>query len=84
MPRWKYRGFIFVAYNNDHSPEHIHVTRGRGKMKIILAESAETSWIYSVNKAMSDIDAARALRIAREERERMLKLWRKAHDEEPD
>lgn len=53
-------------------------------MKIILAESAETSWIYSVNKAMSDIDAARALRIAREERERMLKLWRKAHDEEPD
>jgi hypothetical protein len=68
-------GFRFVIFVNDHAPAHVHVF-GDGEAKIdLVGDEPRLVWAYGMNKT----DVRRAMKIAVEQQEGLLKKWREIH-----
>lgn len=45
---FKYEGYRFYFYSNEHLPEHIHIESGKGYARIVL-ETLEVTDSYDLN-----------------------------------
>jgi hypothetical protein len=72
-------GFRFVILSNDHSPPHVHVFGQGGEAKIILAGRAGVTldWVVGIGRG----DLRRVMQEAKNERERLLAMWRIIHEQ---
>ena len=72
-------GLIFVIYPDDHAPPHVHVEHGGEKAKIFL----DGPRIDDRSRCtLSVANLRKALRLAAENRMRLLDEWEKFHGQE--
>lgn len=71
-------GFRFVIFPNDHSPPHVHVFGHGAEAKIVLEgpEGIRLDWVAGIGRG----DLRRVMREARQERERLIAMWRMIHE----
>lgn len=67
-----YRVFF---YSNDHEPEHVHIERDGGEVKIELFTGPNGKPNLIWNKGMKDSDVREAMKIVKENRDRYLDEW---------
>jgi hypothetical protein len=50
MPKiYKYLGYIFFFYSNDHKPRHVHVQKGNIIMKVEIEDNAGMEVVKFIN-----------------------------------
>jgi hypothetical protein len=67
-------GFRFVIFTNDHAPPHVHVFGQGGEAKIVLEGRGGITldWVAGINQG----DLRRVMLETRQERERLIAMWR--------
>ena len=71
-------GFRFVILTNDHSPPRVHVFGQGGEAKIVLAgpTGVTLEWVVGISRG----DLRRLVQEVRNERERLIAMWRTIHE----
>jgi hypothetical protein len=70
--------FRVVIHQNDHDPEHVHVFKDRGEVKINLIGMLGNPELV-IAKGMSKREVAQALRIVVEQRDYLVAEWERIH-----
>ena len=77
MPRvFEKEGYRFFFYSNEHSPVHVHVTKGDGEAILHLGPPMEVQESFG----MKVRELARAVELAEENRGLILKIWNEHHN----
>lgn len=75
---WRQDGFTFVIYTNDHNPSHVHVKKAGAEVIIYLGDENKKPLAREI-RGMSYKDYVKALRIAAEQQQRLIGIWRRIH-----
>ena len=67
---FKYRGYRFYFYSNEHLPEHIHVENGDGYARIVL-ETLEVTDSYKLNSK----ELKKVIKLVQENRKKIEGAW---------
>ena len=77
MPRvFEKEGYRFFFYSNEHSPVHVHVTKGDGEAILHLGPPMEVQESFG----MKVRELARAVELAEENRGLILRIWNEHHN----
>jgi len=68
-------GFRFVFYSNDHEPVHIHVVKGKGRVKEYAVYQTIPEVILLENKGLKSNELKMAEMIIEENREIIVENW---------
>jgi len=67
--------FRVFFYSNEHEPEHVHVARDNGEVKIeLFTANGKPKLVEAVGMKRSDI--RRAMKIVAENRDEFFEAWR--------
>ena len=76
MPRvFEKEGYRYFFYSNEHDPVHVHVTKGNGEAILNLGPPVEVQ----ESSGMKVRGLARAVELAEENRELILRIWNEHH-----
>ena len=67
---FKYKGYRFYFYSNEHLPEHIHVENGDGQARVVL-ETLEVTDSYKLNSK----ELKKVVKLVHENREKIKGVW---------
>jgi len=67
---FKYKGYRFYFYSNEHLPEYIHVENGDGYARIVL-ETLEVTDSYKLNSK----ELKKVIKLVQENREKIEGAW---------
>lgn len=68
-------GFQFMIYEDDHDPAHVHTWYGGKWARIWLSKKVHITERVSMNKN----ELSKAMQIAQEHRDFLLKEWKRIH-----
>jgi len=67
---FKYEGYRFYFYSNEHLPEHIHIENGDGYARVVL-ETLEVTDSYNLNSK----ELKKVVKLVQSNREKIEGAW---------